>query len=151
VKKIKFIAYIGLVVLGIIQFFPTDKNESNLILDTDFMKVNKVPLEVEKQIKVSCYDCHSNNTVYPWYSKLQPAAWFLEDHINEGKVELNFSEWGAYSNRRKVSKLQSIIKQIENSEMPLYSYTLLHRDAIFSEQEKLMVIDFMSRLKDSKE
>ena len=85
-KKIKFIAYIGLVVLGIIQFFPTDKNESNLILDTDFMKVNKVPL-----------------------------------------------------------------KQIENSEMPLYSYTLMHRDAIFSEQEKLMVIDFMSRLKDSKE
>ena len=112
-KKIKFIAYIGLVVLGIIQFFPTDKNESNLILDTDFMKVNKVPLEVEKQIKVSCYDCHSNNTVYPWYSNLQPAAWF--------------------------------------SEMPLYSYTLMHRDAIFSEQEKLMVIDFMSRLKDSKE
>ena len=101
-KKIKFIAYIGLVVLGIIQFFPTDKNESNLILDTDFMKVNKVPLEVEKQIKVSCYDCHSNNTVYPWYSKLQPAAWFLEDHINEGKVELNFSEWGAYSNRRRL-------------------------------------------------
>ncbi len=108
-----------------------------MILDTDFMKVNKVPLEVEKQIKVSCYDCHSNNTVYPWYSKLQPAAWFLEDHINEGKVELNFSEWGAYSNRRKVSKLQSIIKQIENSEMPLYSYTLMHRDAIFSEQREI--------------
>lgn len=97
---------------------------------------------------MSCYDCHSNNTVYPWYSKVQPAAWFLIDHIKEGKEELNFNEWSNYSVRRKKSKLRSIIKQIESGEMPMESYTLIHRDALLSENNKNAVIEFMTKLND---
>ena len=86
-KIVKIIAWVALIAFVIIQFFPTDKNERYTIPETDFMMFNKVPSKIENQLKVSCYDCHSNNTVYPWYSKVQPAAWFLEDHIKEVKED----------------------------------------------------------------
>lgn len=111
------------------------------------MLVNKVPPMVQNKIKVSCYDCHSNKTEYPWYNKIQPVAWFLEDHIKNGKAELNFNEWGDYSDRRKNSKLRSIISQIEDDEMPLDSYTFIHWDAKFSKSEKKEIIKYMTQLK----
>jgi len=113
------------------------------------MMVNDVPKEVENIIKTSCYDCHSNNTAYPWYNKVQPVAWFLEDHVKHGKEELNFNEWADYSDRRKNSKLKSIISQIEDEEMPLDSYTLIHRDAILSEIEKKEIVKYMKALKEN--
>lgn len=132
-----------------IQFFPTTRNQSDTIPATDFMLVNNVPKQVENIITTSCYDCHSNTTDYPWYNKVQPVAWFLEDHVTHGKEELNFNEWANYSNRRKNSKLKSIISQIEDGEMPLWSYTLIHREAELSEDEKKTVLDWVSKLKDS--
>ena len=132
-----------------IQFFPTSLNQSDTIPTSDFMVVNNVPKEVERIITTSCYDCHSNNTEYPWYNKLQPVAWFLEDHVAHGKEELNFNEWADYSTRRKNSKLKSINSQIEDEEMPLWSYTLIHREAELSEDEKKIVLDWVSKLKDS--
>ena len=89
--------------LVVIQFFPIILNESDYVPQSDFMVENQVPATIKNRLQVSCYDCHSNNTDYPWYSKIQPAAWFLEDHIQEGKDELNFNEWATYSDRRKNS------------------------------------------------
>lgn len=137
--------------LVVIQFFPIILNESNYVPQSDFMVENQVPAKIKNRLQVSCYDCHSNNTDYPWYSKIQPAAWFLEDHIQEGKDELNFNEWATYSDRRKNSKLRSIISQIEEDKMPLDSYTLIHKDAILSDEDKRMIIDYMTALKDSLE
>ena len=148
-KILKTIVLALLVVFIGIQFIPTERNQSDLIPETDFLLVNKTPKNIEKILQVSCYDCHSNNTEYPWYNKIQPVAWFLEDHIKEGKKELNFSEWDEYSNRRKSSKLKSITSQIRDDEMPLFSYTLVHRDAVLSESEKTLVIDYMKQVKDS--
>ncbi len=137
--------------LIVIQFFPITLNESDTVPQSDFMVVNQVPATIKNRLQVSCYDCHSNNTDYPWYSKIQPAAWYLEDHIQEGKDELNFNEWAEYSDRRKNSKLRSIISQIEEDKMPLDSYTLIHRDAILSDEDKRVIIDYMTALKDSLE
>ena len=137
------VAFVG------IQFVPTERNQSDTIPATDFMMVNAVPNDMQAILQGSCYDCHSNNTKYPWYNKVQPVAWFLENHIKDGKTELNFSEWDTYSNRRKTSKLRSIIKQIESGEMPLESYTIIHREASFSNQDKQMVIQWVTNLKDS--
>ena len=137
--------------LIVIQFFPITLNESDTVPQSDFMVENQVPATIKNRLQVSCYDCHSNNTDYPWYSKIQPAAWFLEDHIQEGKDELNFNEWATYSDRRKNSKLRSIISQIEEDKMPLDSYTLIHKDAILSDEDKRMIIDYMTALKDSLE
>jgi hypothetical protein len=150
-KFLKIIAWLALVALIVIQFFPITLNESDTVPQSDFMVVNQVPATIKNRLQVSCYDCHSNNTDYPWYSKIQPAAWYLEDHIQEGKDELNFNEWATYSDRRKNSKLRSIISQIEEDKMPLDSYTLIHRDAILSDEDKRMIIDYMTALKDSLE
>ncbi|GGW49041.1 heme-binding domain-containing protein [Arenibacter certesii] len=148
-KIVKVIALVLLVGFVGIQFIPTERNQNDTVPKTDFMLVHNVPEKIQQKLQVSCYDCHSNNTQYPWYNKIQPAAWFLEDHIKEGKAELNFNEWDSLSNRRKKSKLRSIIKQIESDEMPLYSYTLIHKDASFSEAEKQELIRWIEQLKDS--
>lgn len=148
-KIAKIIAWVALIAIVFIQFFPVDYNQSETIPQTDFMLVNNVPATVKKSLQVSCYDCHSNNTQYPWYNKLQPVAWFLDGHIKEGKEELNFSEWDNLSDRRKTSKLRSIIKQIESDEMPLSSYTLIHKEAKFSEAETQRIIKYVEKLKDS--
>ncbi|HBO29576.1 MAG TPA: hypothetical protein DD462_07250, partial [Leeuwenhoekiella sp.] len=147
-KIVKIIAGIFLVALVLIQFIPVDYNQNDTVPQTDFMVVHKVPEAIQKKIQVSCYDCHSNNTQYPWYNRVQPVAWFLEDHIKEGKAELNFNEWDSLSSRRKTSKLRSIIKQIESGEMPLDSYTLIHRDAKFSKEETEEIINWVTQLKD---
>ena len=146
-KILKIIAIIALVVLVGIQFVPTERNQSDVVPITDFMLVNNVPNDIKNKLQVSCYDCHSNNTQYPWYDKVQPIAWFLEEHINEGKAELNFSEWDTYSDRRKSSKLRSIIKQIESGGMPLEGYTLIHGDAVLSKAEKTEVVEYITQLK----
>lgn len=142
-------AIILLAVLVGIQFVPTKRNQSDNISESDFMIVYNVPEQIENKIKVSCYDCHSNNTQYPWYNKIQPVAWFLEGHIKKAKEELNFNEFGDYSKRRQKNKLKSIINQIRDNEMPLSSYTLIHRDAILSESEKSELENWISNLRDS--
>lgn len=148
-KTVKIILLILLVTFVGIQFIPTERNQTDIVPVTDFMLVNNVPNNIKNKLQVSCYDCHSNNTKYPWYNKIQPVAWFLEEHIKDGKKELNFNEWESLSNRRKASKLRSIIKQIESGEMPLNSYTLIHKDAKFSSEETNEIINFIAQLKDS--
>ena len=148
-KIVKIIALILLVGFVGIQFVPTDLNQSDTVPKTDFLLVNNTQENISALLQESCYDCHSNNTEYPWYNKVQPVAWFLEDHINEGKEELNFNESDAYSNRRKNSKLKSIISQVKDDEMPLASYTLIHKDAKLSNSEKTLIIDYMKNLKET--
>lgn len=148
-KIFKRIVILLIVVFVGIQFIPTTRNESSEILSSDFIKIYKPSEKISDLLKTSCYDCHSNNTIYPWYSKIQPVSWFLEGHINEAKKELNFSKFGDYSNRKKKSKLKSIISQIKDDEMPLPSYILMHRDAIISEKDKELLEEWLSNLRDS--
>ncbi|MGJ8593773.1 MAG: heme-binding domain-containing protein [Aquaticitalea sp.] len=150
-KIFKIIAWILLIAFVGIQFIPTERNQSDVVPKTDFLLVNNTPQNLATLLKKSCYDCHSNNTEYPWYNKIQPTTWYLEDHIRHGKGEFNFNLWDELSDRRKSSKLKSIISQIENDEMPLESYTWIHRDAIFSESEKDTLISYMTNLKESLE
>lgn len=132
-----------------IQFIPTKRNQSEIVPDTDFIRTYNPPKEVASVLRTSCYDCHSNNTEYPWYNKIQPAAMYLEDHIQHGKEEFNFSEFSEYSDRRKTSKLKSFIRQVEQDEMPLDSYTLIHQNAKISDSEKELVLTWVNQLLDS--
>jgi hypothetical protein len=149
VKIIKIIVLFVLVAFVGIQLVPTTRNQSDFVPVTDFMLVTDVPKAISEKLQISCYDCHSNNTQYPWYNKIQPVAWLIENHIKEGKTELNFSEWDSLSNRRKSSKLRSIIKQIESDEMPLDSYTMIHKDSKFSEKDKTEIIQWIGQLNTS--
>ncbi len=93
-------------------------------------------------LRNACYDCHSNNTDYPWYSNIQPIGWYLANHITKAKEDLNFSEFGGYSTRRQKSKLDAIGDEISNNGMPLPSYRLLHKNARLSENEKTLLINW---------
>ncbi len=131
----------------VIQLIPVERNISRVPAGQSFEMTQKVPANVAAILKVSCYDCHSNNTRYPWYSELQPGAWFMARHITKGKEELNFDEFNNYSKRRKKAKIKSIISQIEKDQMPLKSYLLLHHDAdLTPEQQKVLMQFFQSEL-----
>lgn len=148
-KLLKSTGLAILVVLVGIQFIYTRSNQSMEIPSSDFIKTYKVPEDIGRMLHTSCYNCHSNNTNYPWYSRIQPVGWYLQNHINKGKSELNFSEFGSYSVRRQKSKLESMANQIEKNEMPLSSYTIIHRDARFSPRSKKALLDYLNALHDS--
>lgn len=148
-KLFKKVFIVLLVAFAGIQFIPTNRNQSNKELLSDISLTYNVPENIQSILKASCYNCHSNNTDYPWYNKVQPVSWILESHIEQGKAELNFSEFGSYSLRRQKSKLKSMASQIENDKMPLSSYTLIHRNAKISENEKLLLINWINNLADS--
>jgi hypothetical protein len=150
-KFIKSIALLLLAALIIIQFFRLEKNLSSIDGPeaNDISKVYPVPQEVAFILKTSCYDCHSNNTHYPWYANFQPVAWWLADHIKEGKKEINFSEFASYRIGRQYKKLEEIKKQVEEGEMPLQSYTTIHGDAKLSAAQKEILAQWASTTRDS--
>jgi hypothetical protein len=144
-RKLNMIGWLAVLVVAIvlvIQVIPVERNVSTVPPGQSFEKTEKVPANVAAILKVSCYDCHSNNTRYPWYSVLQPGAWFMARHIKKGKEELNFDEFNDYSKRRKKAKIKSIISQIEKEEMPLKSYLLLHPDAGLTPNKKKVLLQF---------
>ena len=128
---------------------PTTRNQSNEVLEIDFFKTFDAPNNVQQLLKNSCYDCHSNNTNYSWYHKIQPVSWLLENHIEAGKKELNFSEFGEYSKRRQKSKIKSAISQIEENKMPLLTYTLIHKKAKLSASDKKLMTKWLTQFRDS--
>ena len=133
-----------LLIFGLIQFIPgPERNISSATANKGIEQLYPMPDSIMQILKVACYDCHSNNTNYPWYSNIQPVAWFLNRHIVEGKAELNFDEFGNYSSRRQQSKLKSIRSQIEKREMPLKSYKLLHKKASLTELERSTIINWV--------
>ena len=148
-KLLKRIGLVTLVVLVGLQFIPTRSNQSAEVPSTDFVLTYKVSGEMGRILHTSCYNCHSNNTDYPWYSRVQPIGWLLEHHIKKGKAELNFSEFGSYSVRKQKSKLSSMVSQIGKDEMPLSSYTFIHHEARLSQEYKKVLIDYLNALKDS--
>ena len=115
-----------------------------MILDNpdDILVNNEISQEVSDILKTACYDCHSNETSYPWYSYITPVSWFLFEHIEHGREELNFSEWSALRKSRKVRKLNEIGEEVSEGEMPLGSYLIMHSDADLSEEQRKMITDW---------
>lgn len=125
-----------LAALVVIQFFRPSKNIAEGIALNDISTKYTVPDSIAAILKVACNDCHSNNSRYPWYWNFQPVAWFLNGHITAGKGHLNFSDFAAYPIARQYKMFDNINKEIKGGGMPLGSYTLIHRDAILSDNDK---------------
>lgn len=146
IKKIVIIV-IGL--LLIFQLFRIDKTTKPLDTKTDFISVTQANSEVASILKTSCYDCHSNQPVYPWYTNIAPLSWWIKHHINEGSEHLNFSEWGTYKLKRKDHKLEECVEMIEEGEMPMTSYTLIHGNAKLNNAQKTLLINWFKSSRDS--
>jgi hypothetical protein len=125
-----------LVVFIVIQFFRPKKNISEGPQPNNIATVYPVPENVKSILAKACNDCHSNNTRYPWYNNIQPVAWWLADHVNDGKKELNYDEFTTYRLRKQYRRLEQTRELVEKGEMPLKSYTWIHRDAILTDAEK---------------
>jgi hypothetical protein len=148
-KVVKVVLGVFCAVLIIMQFFRPERNVLDPLSLT--MTSNQIPMtdEIRMILQLACLDCHSNNTRYPWYAEIQPVGWWLAGHIREGRKELNFDDFGSYRPRRKFSKLRQIEEQITEGEMPLPSYTIIHKDAILSNEKKELLIAWTKELRDS--
>lgn len=145
IKKI----FIGLLIaLVLIQFIRPEKNlsgDTTNDITTLFPMSDSVKLIVDK----ACADCHSNKTVYPWYASVQPVAFWLADHVNDGKKHFNFNDFASYRIAKQNHKLEEVIEQIKEDEMPLYSYTLIHKDAKLTDAEKATLINWCQNIMDT--
>lgn len=131
-----------LVILIIIQFIRPSKNSGEAFGENDVTKSLNVPEDVKAILANSCFDCHSDHTNHMWYENIQPVGWWISNHINEGKGELNFSKFNTYTDKRKAHKFEEIGETVSADEMPMSSYTWMHRHAKLNDEQKLLLINW---------
>jgi hypothetical protein len=136
-----FLVLAALLILA--QFIRPEKNESN---DRTFDLSTRytVPADVEQVLKVACYDCHSNQTIYPWYYNFQPVAWWVNNHVTDGKRHLNFSTFTQRPIAVQNHNFEEIVEVVEENEMPMKEYTYLgmHPDANLTDQQRELIISW---------
>lgn len=143
-KWIKRFLIVALVVFVVMQFVRPDKNEGGYESLATFLAETKPTPAVEATLQSACYDCHSNQTKYPWYNNIAPVSYWLDEHIIDGKKHLNFAEWSSYSVKKKDHKLEEVAEEVEKGEMPLDEYTWTHGDAKLSDQQIKELVQWVS-------
>jgi hypothetical protein len=146
VKKI--LLGIVVVLLGLQLFRPARNLATEPPGKDDLVVRYRPPQDVQRILEKACYDCHSNNTRYPWYANVQPVGWWLADHIKDGKRALNFSVFGSYPLARQGKKLDHISDEVSEKTMPLPSYTWIHRSAKLTDAEIKTLTDWADALHD---
>jgi hypothetical protein len=138
-KKFLFII---LIILIAIQFARPAKNIHPGFQAHDIKTLYKVPANVDTILAKACNDCHSNNTNYPWHYNIQPVAWWMNDHVNTAKSEINFNEFINLPPREQYKKVDAVQWQIRKNKMPMPSYTMIHKNAILTTEEKNIIINW---------
>jgi len=147
-KLFKKILLVLLIIFIVMQAFRPTKNLS-ANTENDISVSYVVPTEVKTILAKACNDCHSNKTEYPWYANIQPAAFWLNDHVVDGKRHMNFNEFNKYRIAKQYKKLEECIDEVKDGEMPLESYTLIHKNAILTEAEKTTLTNWCLTVRDS--
>ena len=129
-KTLRRLALLAAALIVLIQFVPVDR--SNPPVEADF----DGPAEVAAVLRTSCYDCHSNETRWPWYSRVAPPSWLVAHDIEEARDRMNFSLWGSFDPRRQQKLAEDIWEEVEQGEMPLRMYLLAHPAARLSESAR---------------
>jgi len=142
-KKIVFWIFVS---FAIIQFIPIDKTNKPVDKSVNFIDVKKSPPKVVALLKNSCYDCHSNETVYPKYAYIAPFSWSVKDHINEGREHLNFSVWNTYNKELKEGMLTKSIQTLQDKSMPMPAYVVYHKEANLSDAERTVLIKYFEEI-----
>lgn len=132
--------------LILIQFIRVDKTNPPVEPQNDFVTITQAPAEIVSLLRTACYDCHSNETTYPWYFNVAPISWWAKDHVNDGRKHLNYSIWGTYKKERQQHKLEEMYSEVEEGEMPLSSYTLMHGNATLTPEQTKALTDWLKTL-----
>lgn len=146
IKWLRPIGIVGLLALVVIQFIPLKPNQQGYESVLAFEQETQVSPKLSSILKANCYDCHSNQTQYPWYSAVAPINFWLDEHVQDGKKHFNLSQWSEYSIKRKDHKLEELIEEVEEAEMPLPSYTWVHGSLTEIERQTLLDWAQMARL-----
>lgn len=141
-KIVGIVVVVLIAVFLFIQLFPGEKPETVFDNPGDIHSEVLINPEVSQILKTACYDCHSNESKFPWYSNVAPFSWLVAHDINEGRDELNFSEWTTYKVKRKKHKLEEIAEEVEEGEMPMKIYTWLHSEADLSDAQKESLVSW---------
>lgn len=147
-KLLKKLGLVLLVAFLLLQAFRPTKNNSNNKVQ-DIATLYPVSDSVQQIFNKTCNDCHSNNTNYPWYANIQPVAWWLNDHVTDGKKHFNLNEFASYSIAKQYKKLEECMEEVKEGEMPLESYIIIHKNAILSTREKELLYDWANAVRDS--
>ncbi|MCB0737821.1 MAG: heme-binding domain-containing protein [Bacteroidetes bacterium] len=136
-KVLKYALLVIVVGLVVCQFIGPDKTNPAIEEGADLLSVENVPANVVDILKTSCYDCHSNETVWPWYTSIAPLSWGIINHVNDGREELNFSTWKSYKEGKKLHKLEECIEMVAKGYMPIEGYVKMHDGAELTDEEKV--------------
>ena len=131
-----------LILLVLIQFFRINKTNPEFNHEKDYLTSVETPENISNMLKNACYDCHSYETNYPWYSNVAPISWMLKSHVNEGRHHVNFSLWGDFDSENKSAIKHEIVEVLEEGEMPLASYTRMHPEAKLTNDQKETLINW---------
>lgn len=138
-KVLKYALMVIAVGLVVIQFINRPEKINEPVSENDIIENLNVNPEMAGMLKAACYDCHSNQPKYPWYASVAPISWEIAEHIEEGRDELNFSEWATFTARRRDHKLEEIIELVESGEMPMPNYVRMHSEAkLYSDQVEML-------------
>jgi hypothetical protein len=143
----KLVLRIVAIVVLLMQFLRPDRTNPDVEPSLELRAATVVPADVSSLLESACYDCHSNETAWPWYAHVAPTSWFVVRHVDEGRRHLNFSLWGAYPRSRADHKLEEVIEYVENGEMPLSSYTRMHPEARISDADRQAIIAWAGALR----
>jgi len=143
-RILKIIIIVIIVLFVIIQFFQPERNTGEMTSAHIFQN-EKIPEGVMNTLKNACMDCHSNQTRYWWYDKLAPVSWMVREHITKGKKEINFSEWGKQDTYDKFVSFEDISKEVGRHTMPLKSYTMMHKKARLTDEERKTLVDWCKK------
>ncbi|WNH13163.1 heme-binding domain-containing protein [Thalassobellus suaedae] len=146
-KIIKKSLWVLLIVFLMSQFFGPEKNQGDIASINAFLEETNPPEDVKLILKETCYDCHSNVTRYPWYNNITPVNYWLNHHVEEGKEELNFSNWIGNSVKRKDDKFEELIEMVDDKEMPLPSYTWTHKEAKLTDAQIASVVNWAKQVR----
>lgn len=149
-KTFKRILFWFLIGFALIQFIPTDKVNKPVDNQVNFIDIKRTPPKISQLIKGACYDCHSDETVYPDYAYVAPVSWSVKSHVNEGREHLNFSVWGNYNDDLKKNMLEKAVQTIQNKTMPMPGYVVYHKEANLSEAERVLLVQYFETMLKSK-
>ncbi|MCJ7933704.1 MAG: heme-binding domain-containing protein [Chryseobacterium sp.] len=149
-KTAKKIFFWSLVAFALIQFIPVDRVNKPLDTAINFVDSKKAPEKIKTLLRGACYDCHSNETLYPKYAFIAPVSWSVKSHINEGREHLNFSVWETYNKDLKANMLTKSVQTIQNKTMPLPGYIVYHKEANLSEAERSLLVQYFQEMLNSK-
>lgn len=144
-KLFKILLILVSVAFVTMQFFQPEKNLGE-ITTNHILKKEKIPENIKAVIQNACLDCHSNQTRYLWYHSISPVSWMVNRHVEEGKKEINFSDWGEIDLFGKIETLEEICQELERKKMPLKSYVVMHKEAKLSDEQVAELCEWTEKL-----